>query len=299
MNVAIGISGLILIAAITPGPNNLMVLQLAGAVYLGALGLPLVYRSFGVPETQSESAPVAPLGAPALFVLQFAYAKAWVLVLTVSAAARALRSGDGRAADRLRRLAGTRWYPKMQIHYYSPAQQVMHWLTVLLMFSILPVAWIVDSVIEESPAFFFWMDVHETIGLTILGLTFVRIVWRLFDPPPPYPNTIAPASRRTARLVHGGLLILMIVMPISGFIWATGHGHDVAPFSLVRFPRIAFGHRSIGDAAEAVHLFCRWLVYGLIALHLAGVSYHLIIKRDGLLERMMPSQTLKTEEQES
>ena len=139
MNLVLGISGLILIAAITPGPNNLMVLQLAGArgvksampaiagivagglvliglsqigletvasrypwldyvfvavgvVYLGALGLRLVYRSFGPPETQSESVAVAPLGAPALFVLQFANPKAWVLVLTVSAAARAAAS---------------------------------------------------------------------------------------------------------------------------------------------------------------------------------------------------------------
>jgi threonine/homoserine/homoserine lactone efflux protein len=141
MNVAIGLSGLILSAAISPGPNNLMVLQLAGArgmksalpaivgivagglvlialaqfgldavmsrypwldyvfvaaggAYLGALGLRLVYRSFGTAETQSESVPVAPLGAPALFVLQFANPKAWVLVLTVSAAARSAASAQ-------------------------------------------------------------------------------------------------------------------------------------------------------------------------------------------------------------
>ena len=186
----------------------------------------------------------------------------------------------------------------MQVHY-SPAQQVMHWLTVLLMFSILPVAWILDSVVEETPPFFFWMDVHEAIGLTILASTTLRIVWRLFDPPPPYSATMARWSNRSARLVHVGLLILMIVMPVSGYVWATGHGHDVAPFSLVRFPRIAFGHRAIGDAAETVHLFCRWLIYGLIALHLAGVSYHLIFKRDALLARMLPPQALETKEQQS
>ncbi len=139
MNVAIGISGLIFVAAITPGPNNLMVLQLAGArgvksalpaiagivagglvlivlsqigvdtvsrypwldylvvaagaVYLGALGLRLVYCSFGTPHTPSQSPP-APLGAPALFVFQFANPKAWVLVLTVSAAARAAATAE-------------------------------------------------------------------------------------------------------------------------------------------------------------------------------------------------------------
>jgi threonine/homoserine/homoserine lactone efflux protein len=135
MTVEIGISGLIFIAAITPGPNNLIVLQLAGAcglksalpaiagivtggllliefaqiglgamtarypwvddvfvvagaVYLAVLGLRLVYRSFGAVGINPGSRPVGPLGAPALFVLQFANPKAWVLVLTVSAAAR-------------------------------------------------------------------------------------------------------------------------------------------------------------------------------------------------------------------
>jgi threonine/homoserine/homoserine lactone efflux protein len=139
MNPEIGISGLILSAAITPGPNNLIVLQLAGArgwksalpaiacivagglilialaqiglnalisrylwvdnvfvamgvVYLGALGLQLVYRSFATAGSKPESGPVAPLGAPALFFLQFANPKAWVLVLTVSAAAHAVSS---------------------------------------------------------------------------------------------------------------------------------------------------------------------------------------------------------------
>jgi len=103
---------------------------------------------------------------------------------------------------------------------YSPAQQIMHWLTVLMMFSILPVAWIVDSAVAETPPFLFWMDVHEAIGMSILGLTSVRIVWRLLDPPPPYSNTVAPWSHRSARLVHGGLLVLMVVMPVSGFIWS-------------------------------------------------------------------------------
>jgi cytochrome b561 len=177
---------------------------------------------------------------------------------------------------------------------YSSAQQTMHWLTVLLMFSVLPVAWVLVSVTEETPIFFFWMDVHELIGLSILALTTLRIVWRFFDPPPSYPTHLAPWSRRIARVVHFGLLTTMVVMPISGFIWATGHGHDVAPFDLVRFPRIEFNHRAVGDAASAVHQYCQWFVYGLIALHLTGVSYHLIFKRDAILGRMLPPQALET-----
>jgi cytochrome b561 len=58
---------------------------------------------------------------------------------------------------------------------YSSMQQTMHWLTVILMFSILPVAWVMASVAEETPRFYFWMDIHESIGLTIFALTLTRI----------------------------------------------------------------------------------------------------------------------------
>lgn len=180
---------------------------------------------------------------------------------------------------------------------YSPTQQTMHWLTVVLMFSILPVAWILVSIPEETTKFFFWMDVHETIGLTIFALTLTRIVWRWFDRPPMYPVHVGSWSRRLARLVHGGLLLMLVVMPVTGYIWSTGHGHDVAPFHLARFPRIGFNHRPVGDVAENLHLIGQWFVYGLIALHLFGVSYHLIVKRDFLLGRMLPLQTLDREEQ--
>lgn len=137
MNTEIGISGLILVAAITPGPNNLLVLQLAGergvrsalpaiagivvgglvmfalaqlglgalaarhiwlqivtvacgAIYLAILGLLLVYRSFFAVSVGASSEPGAPKGALPLFAFQFANPKAWVLVLTVSAAARCI-----------------------------------------------------------------------------------------------------------------------------------------------------------------------------------------------------------------
>jgi threonine/homoserine/homoserine lactone efflux protein len=135
MNVEIGMSGLILVAAITPGPNNMLVLQLArergmrsvlpaitgivvgglvmfalaqiglgavvaryawlqvgvlacGGVYLAALGLLLVFRSFSSVPIVASYMLGALKGPLPLFAFQFVNPKAWVLVLTVSAAAR-------------------------------------------------------------------------------------------------------------------------------------------------------------------------------------------------------------------
>lgn len=174
---------------------------------------------------------------------------------------------------------------------YPYRQQVAHWITALLMFAILPVAWVLVSVVEESKAFFFWMDVHEALGLALLLVTGVRLTWRLFDGRPAADPRTPRWMRAVAQSVHCGLFAALILMPVSGYIWATGHGHDVAPFNLVRMPRIAFGQRPIGDLAERVHLFLQWVIYALVALHLLGVAYHVVVVRDGLLSRMLPPQS--------
>jgi cytochrome b561 len=175
---------------------------------------------------------------------------------------------------------------------YSPAQQVVHWLTAVLMFSILPVAWIVGALKEDTPPFYFWLDVHKTLGLSILFLTLLRIVLRLRTPAPAYPADWPAYSKLGAKVVVIGLLALMIAMPITGYVWTTGHGYDVAPFDIVRQsaggapgrgelpPDRAPRRRAAADAAgaEAVERLGRELALGvwsrhLKAHHLSRVSY--------------------------
>lgn len=175
---------------------------------------------------------------------------------------------------------------------YAPGQQVVHWITVLLMFAILPVAWVVVSLQEDTRPFYFYLDIHKSLGLTILLLTLVRLIGRLVRRPPPYPASWPAWTRALALAVSLGLIFMMIAMPVSGYLWTTGHGYDVAPFDLIRFPRLAWNHRALGDAAKRFHVIGQWVVYGLIGMHLGGVAYHLVVRRDGALRRMLPPQSL-------
>jgi cytochrome b561 len=173
---------------------------------------------------------------------------------------------------------------------YSPAHQLLHWITAALMAAILPVAWVMSALKEDSPPFYVQLWIHESLGLAILALTLARLVWRIVQRPPAHPASMGPLTRVLAVVVALGLLAMMIVMPISGYLWSNGHGYDIAPFKLVTLPRILFNQKAVGDLAKAVHETGRWLVYGLIGLHLAGVVWHVAFRRDGLLGRMLPPQ---------
>lgn len=173
---------------------------------------------------------------------------------------------------------------------YSPGQQLLHWVTVALMLAILPVAWVVISLKEDTPPFYFYLDIHKSLGLTILALTLVRIIARTRRAPPAYPAIWPAISRRLAGVTALALLLMLLAMPVSGYLWTTGHGYDVAPFDLIQFPRIAWNNRALGDAAKGFHQFGQWIIYGLIGMHLTGVLYHVIVRRDGALGRMLPPQ---------
>jgi cytochrome b561 len=47
---------------------------------------------------------------------------------------------------------------------------------------------------------------------------------------------------------------------------------------------------AVSQATLAIHLVGQWLVYALIVLHLLGTVWHVVVRRDGTLERMLPPQ---------
>lgn len=173
---------------------------------------------------------------------------------------------------------------------YSSLQQTLHWVTVILFLGLLPIAWVTIALPEDTPIFYFWLHIHEAIGLMILAITLFRVASKLSGRSPRVPENIGPLTAMMAHFVYFCLFTMMIVMPISGYLWATGHSYDVVPLNLITFPRIAFGNRFLGDVAAATHRYGQWAVYFLIGMHLAGVSFHIIWKRDGLLNRMLPAQ---------
>ena len=173
---------------------------------------------------------------------------------------------------------------------YSSLNQGFHWISATLMLATLPVAWVLLAMPVKAPRFMFLLDLHKGIGLIILALTLLRIVWRLVEPPPPLPRSLPGWNRSLAYAVYGVLFLVMLAMPISGYLWTTAHGYELAPFGFIHFPMIAANNKPLGDFAKQVHYYGQWVVYGAILFHLLGLGFHVFIRRDGALERMLPAQ---------
>ena len=82
---------------------------------------------------------------------------------------------------------------------------------------------------------------------------------------------------------------MLFVTPISGYVMSAMEPYGVSFWGLPlpRLPAI----KPIHDAAQLGHYLEQWAIYALVALHVIATAYHVAIRRDGLLQRMIPAQT--------
>jgi cytochrome b561/polyisoprenoid-binding protein YceI len=178
---------------------------------------------------------------------------------------------------------------------YSTVAIVLHWLiAAALVFQVL-VAWRMHDL--KTPLGFALTQLHKSVGITILLLSLARLGWRLANPPPPEPAALAGWERILAAIVHVGLYVIMIGMPITGWIMVSASRIDIPTllYGVVPWPHLPVAH--LEPVAKAAwrgfgHESHEWLAYGaytLIVLHVAGALKHQFFDRNmPVLSRMAP-----------
>ena len=129
-----------------------------------------------------------------------------------------------------------------------------------------------------------WMfGVHKSIGIVLLALLVVRILWHFVSPvPESLPSGVA-WKDRAAVWVHRAFYVLLIVVPLSGWIGSGATGLDVLVFNRVTLPPLAPVSEAWEEAAFAVHFVATKLLAACVVLHIAGA----VMRKDGTMARMV------------
>lgn len=190
---------------------------------------------------------------------------------------------------------------------YDGVAQLLHWTTVLLV-AVLLILGKAGLVGEDHPAsaWFMW---HGSLGVLVLALVAFRLLWRLVKPPPEFPSTMTQFGRMAARAMHVSLYVLLVAMPISGWLAASAEGSHINFFNVATFPlwegsvaarpgsAPAAQARPIAAAAEEdreglskeSHELLGDALLILVSLHFLAALKHQFIDHDGLIRRMLPA----------
>lgn len=175
-------------------------------------------------------------------------------------------------------------------HSYGAVAIVLHWTIAVLFVGQIALGYLTQATSDRPRLQFELYQWHKSFGFLVLALALLRVGWSFAGPKPrPVPN-VPPWKEMTSRTVHGLLLVLTILVPLTG--WA------IASSSPLRIPSFAFNLVVIpdlplerSDALEALwsqgHALLAYAA-GLLALMHAGAAlHHHFVLKDGTLTRML------------
>ncbi len=163
----------------------------------------------------------------------------------------------------------------------------LHWLTAVLIVVAFALGWTLADM-ELSPQKLRWISWHKWLGITVLGLTALRLGWRLTHPVPPLPATVPAWQQGAAHAVHMLLYVLMFAIPLSGWLFSSAKGIPVVYLGILPLPDLIGADEAVADRLRTLH---EWLNYTLLAAfgaHVGAALKHHFIERDDVLTRMLP-----------
>jgi cytochrome b561 len=179
---------------------------------------------------------------------------------------------------------------ELPARYGMPAI-ALHWLTALLIvcgFS-LGLSMVGLPISRQKLQWYAW---HKWIGITIWLLTCARLAWRLGHPapaPPPMPAW----QRRAAAVSHVLLYVLLLSIPVSGWLYSSATGVQVVYLGLVPLPDLVPRDRALGRVLQTVHETLNFTLLAVVCLHVAAAVKHHFVDCDTVLTRMLPARTGK------
>jgi cytochrome b561 len=130
---------------------------------------------------------------------------------------------------------------------------------------------------------------HKWVGVTVFFLLLVRVGWRITHQPPALPEQMSKLQRIASHVGHTALYLLMIAIPISGWLMSSAKGYQTVWFGVLPIPDVLGKDKQLGDALAELHGALNGLLMFIVAIHVLAALKHHFIDRDNILRRILPS----------
>lgn len=171
---------------------------------------------------------------------------------------------------------------------YARGSVVLHWLMAILIVAVYALINVADLFERGSDARALSKYWHFCLGLTVFALVWLRIVLRIVYPAPPIVPAPAVWQEKAAKAGHLLLYVLMVAMPLLGWLVLSARGRAI-PFYGLELPALLATDKPLGRQLMELHELGGNLGYALIGGHAAAALWHHYRMRDNTLLRMLPS----------
>ena len=170
---------------------------------------------------------------------------------------------------------------------YTKTAKFLHWLMAILLFGLLALGFYMQD-LPLSPEKLKLYSWHKWAGVTAFPLVGFRLLWRLAHRPPALPASMPKLMQFAAHAGHLLLYVLMIAIPLSGWLMSSAKGFQTVYFGVLPIPDLLDKNKEIGDLLALVHKSLNLLFVAVLAGHIGAALKHHFIDKDDILTRMLP-----------
>lgn len=170
---------------------------------------------------------------------------------------------------------------------YSLPQVALHWLLVAGIVFLIGLGWYMAGIPKGAPARAYYFNLHKSIGL-ITAFFILLFVWRRVKrPPPPLPDTLPRWQVTATNMGHVLLYVCLVAVPASGYIGSNFTKYGINFFG---YPLPPWGpdDKTVYAFFNGLHYYGAYFFLAVIVVHAAAALEHFFIRKDGVLERMLP-----------
>ncbi len=161
-----------------------------------------------------------------------------------------------------------------------------HWITFILILFQFIIAIIMYGVAtkEYYPKDLF--TIHKSMGILLFFLAAARLTWRQLNPLPSWPESMTEFEKKAFHFLEIGLYTVMIVMPLSGYVFSLAGGHGFNFFGLFPIPDLLGKNDLLSSIGKYIHRITAFLIVGFVAAHVALILKRHFDSKDKFIERM-------------
>lgn len=173
-------------------------------------------------------------------------------------------------------------------HHYGAVSITLHWLMAILIIAVYTFMELRGIFPKDSEPRQTMKAIHFMLGLVVLLMVIPRTALRLFSVTPAIKPEPPAWQQQLTRIVHLALYVLLVTMPIAGWLLLSAAGKPI-PFFGLHLPALIEENKELAENIKEIHETGAAIGYFLIGGHVIAVLYHHYIKRDNTLNRMLPS----------
>ncbi|MBC7207560.1 MAG: cytochrome b [Methyloversatilis sp.] len=170
---------------------------------------------------------------------------------------------------------------------YTRTAMSLHWLIALMLFGMFGFGLYMVE-LPLSPQKLKFYSYHKWAGVTVFLLVLARLAWRITHRPPALPADMPAWQVTAAKAGHHLLYLLMVIVPLSGWLMSSAKGFQTVWFGVLPLPDLLDKDEALGEALLLTHRLLNWFFMLVVAGHVVAALKHHFIDRDGLLSRMLP-----------